>query len=91
VFACRGDHSDGNTNRVVTITGPAANAQTAHMLISQRLQVRAEKRKVVFTYLVLTLSVPWLPQIPTAPRRSHGGLRGGSSQPPVNGAPGDHA
>lgn len=38
----RGEYADGSadTNRVVTITGPPANAQTAHMLINQRLQVR---------------------------------------------------
>lgn len=30
----------GADNRVVTITGSPANAQTAHMLINQRLQVQ---------------------------------------------------
>lgn len=53
-FQCRGEltadgngHQQGAHNRVVTITGPPANAQTAHMLINQRLQVSYMQRSAL--------------------------------------------
>ncbi len=40
VVSARGEYVAGTTNRIVTITGSPTAAQTAHLFITQRLQVR---------------------------------------------------
>lgn len=39
VVSPRGEYVEGTTNRLVTITGSPTAAQTAHLFITQRLQV----------------------------------------------------
>ena len=38
VVSARGEFVEGTSNRLVTITGSPTNAQSAHFLITQRLQ-----------------------------------------------------
>jgi hypothetical protein len=38
VISPRGEYTDGNTNRTVTITGSPHSAQTAHLYVTQKLQ-----------------------------------------------------
>mmetsp|Transcript_22663 Transcript_22663/g.21894 ORF Transcript_22663/g.21894 Transcript_22663/m.21894 type:complete len:355 (+) Transcript_22663:181-1245(+) len=40
----RGEYIEGTTNRLVTITGPPENAQTAHHFVSQKLQQATSPR-----------------------------------------------
>ena len=40
----------GNENRTVTISGSPAATQTAHLLITQKLQMSSQLTQVVITY-----------------------------------------